>query len=128
MRWYSEHNIHTKSELINLLIAPVYSEHYEEKTLQFHVCNDYIYGVTILWSLIEFNIKNDDRNILLAGKYRYIKCNLIKKIDEAWSYSYYCELSPPPYYSCPLNYLELANLEVNQEWRTQVRNYHQLQK
>ena len=128
MRWNSEHNIKTKSELINSLITPLYSEYYEEKTLQFFVCNDYVHDVTILWSLIEFNVIQDYRNILEVGKYCYIKCNLIKKIGENWSYLSYSEVASPPYYTCPLHYLELADFEQNQEWRTQVRNYHQSQK
>lgn len=128
MKWYSDPKIHNKSELIEFLISPICCEHFQEKTLKFHVDNNYSHELTILWSLTEFNVNTDFRNILFAGKHCYIKCHLIKKLGEKWSYSSYSESTPPPYFSCPQSYLELANFEINPEWRIQVNNFHQTHK
>ncbi|WP_392562275.1 hypothetical protein RHO12_01960 [Orbus sturtevantii] len=116
---------HTKSELIQALIMHVdRGEYYEQKTHLYHVCEPNEQGITVLWSVMEFNVTKDYKNLLKMGRYLYIKCYTIKNEEGQWYYSHCSEYSCPIYLTCPLEFLELAHFEQLTEWRLKVRLYH----
>jgi len=124
MRWNISGS-HTKSELIQALITHVErDEYYEETTLVYDVCEPDEQGITVLWSVMEFNVIKDYRDLLETGRYLYIKCYTIKKEEGQWYYAECSEYSLPIYVTCPLEFLEFANFEQHSQWRQQVINYH----
>jgi hypothetical protein len=52
-----------------------------------------------------------------------IICSLLECSGDGWGYKDMAEAMHPYYYSCPLDYLELAP-ETCAEWRQAVRRYH----
>lgn len=116
----------TKLELIKKLINHVEcSQYYEEKTFTYHVCEQFEEGITVVWSVMDFNVLQDYRDILQKGRHYYIRCTVIKNENGKWHYSTCSEFSFPIHLNCPLEFLALATYEVNHEWRKQVRIYHQ---
>ena len=56
---------------------------------------------------------------------RYIGCDLLAcQRGHGWGYKEMCESMGPYYYSCPLAYLDMVPV-ANEEWRVQVRAYHE---
>lgn len=129
MKWIAT-DINTRSDLIKMLVNHTDSNQYfHESVLVYHVLsnveND---NLTLVWAVVQFNVLSDYRNILTAGKQNYIKCFTIKKFNDKWHFSCDSESAFPSHVNCPLEFLELANYEVNSEWRENVRKYHQNQK
>jgi hypothetical protein len=56
--------------------------------------------------------------------WRFIGCDLLRpKPNFGWGYKDMCESSGPYYWSCPIEYLEMAP-EANPGWRKIVREKH----
>lgn len=122
MKWMVS-RVPTKSELISGLTKQTeLSEYYEEKTLIYHVSAHG--GVTVLWSVMLFNVLKDYRNLLQTGKHYYIRCTSIENKNGEWHYAHQSEFAFPNYFDCPMEFLSLAKYEVNHEWREKVRHYH----
>lgn len=50
---------------------------------------------------------------------------VISKDGSIWDYKLIAECQEPPYYSCPLSYLKIANdVPINQAWRDKVKEFH----
>ena len=79
----------------------------------------------MLWSLVLVNAKVDGVAGLKAGESTYlIRCDLLEGSHNGWGYKGRDESMHPYYYSCPLEYLEIAP-DVSPGWRKRVREHHQ---
>ena len=80
---------------------------------------------SVLWSLVLVNAKVDGVAGLKAGESTYlIRCDLLEGSHNGWGYKGLDESMHPYYYSCPLEYLEIAP-DVSPGWRKRVREHHQ---
>lgn len=84
-------------------------------------------GLDVLWTVSEFGTEDHPDRIIL--------CFLIKKFgiqrdeitsereDVGWGYKDMSESMGPMYWSCPLEFLDMAK-SADEEWRKSVRAYH----
>ena len=56
--------------------------------------------------------------------HRFIGCDVLAEDDGNWGYKDMIEEEHPYYYSCPLEFLDLAP-EASKDWRVLVRQYHE---
>lgn len=118
MGWYFSHQ--SRSELIAELIAPQETERASVQVLA-HALYD-----NVLWSVVEVTAKVEGvhRNLSPGESLRYIRCDLLDYSGGQWGYKPLDESMHPYYYSCPLNYLDMAP-EQSADWRAGVRAYHE---
>lgn len=72
-----------------------------------------------LWALCDIKKENNAKAIILF---------LLDKQDGSWGYKDMDESMGPFFYSCPLKYLPLATIGVKEEWRQNVRAFHEKKK
>ena len=97
----------TRKEMVDRIIQPFFGESGMSYTCLAHTSS----GGRILWSVWETNEK------------RFIRCDLTKKTSYGWGHKAMDESMYPYYFSCPLEFLELAPVTC-EEWREKVREYH----
>jgi hypothetical protein len=72
----------------------------------------------VLWAVVQITDKRDNQQT------RYIACYLLAGHGGCgWGYKDMDESMHPFYYSCPLTYLDLAQV-VDADWRAKVRAHH----
>lgn len=111
MGWYFSRQ--TRDQLIRELIQPRESEHARSMVLAHALCGN------VLWSVVQVNAKR-------AGAFdptTLIRCDLLEGSNGEWGYKPLDESMHPYYYSCPLDYLEMAPVRC-EAWREGVRSYH----
>jgi len=102
----------SKADIIKDLIAPE-----ENATRRWETIAHCVRG-KVLWSVIEITYKQDNRSK------RLIVCHLLaKQKDCGWGYKDIEESMHPYYYSCPLQFLDMAPV-ANTDWRARVQAYH----
>ena len=81
-------------------------------------------GTNVLWSVIEVSYTKDTDNHKAGDKIRFIGCDLIEGSRSAgWGYKDMEESMHPYYYSCPVEYLDMAPAKC-ELWRANVREFH----
>ena len=83
----------------------------------------------VLWSVFESRFFKDGAET--ESVKRWIGCDLMQRYKGNWGHKPMCEEMHPYYYSVPLSYLEMVQLETfggNAEWRQAVADYHTRQK
>jgi hypothetical protein len=109
----------SKSDIVEELLEPQSFTSYEDpathvdrKTVAHRVVG------AVLWLVVELTRTKDNRCI----RERFIDCCLLaNRLGYGWGYKSMSECEHPYYYSCPVEFLELAP-EVNAEWRGKVRH------
>ncbi|MEZ6131189.1 MAG: hypothetical protein R3C59_21150 [Planctomycetaceae bacterium] len=79
----------------------------------------------VLWSVWERTFTKD--SVEVQPTQRWIQCDLLRCDRGEWGYKDMEESMGPYYFSCPLGYLELVDLDRfggNAEWREQVIEHH----
>lgn len=79
----------------------------------------------VLWSVWERTFTKGDKEVQPTE--RWVQCDLLRCDRGEWGYKDMEESMHPYYYSCPLGYLELVDLDRfggNKEWREQVIEHH----
>lgn len=93
----------TRRELVEYLTD-------SKATVKFAVVNES--GTSVLWA-----VKN-------YGNGNFIGCYLMEKSTHGHGYKEMCESMHPYYYSCPLEFLDMAE-ESSAEWRAGVKKFHE---
>ena len=110
-----------RDALIRELTLPTDDERYRSQVVR----HRYDAKESVLWSLVLVNAKVDGVAGLKAGESTYlIRCDLLEGSHNGWGYKGLDESMHPYYYSCPLEYLEIAP-DVSPGWRKRVREHHQ---
>ncbi|EOB8995972.1 hypothetical protein, partial [Pseudomonas aeruginosa] len=119
MGWLFSHQ--TKEDLLRELLAPTSTFAGSTKVLAHAVSGNE------LWTVVK-------RTFHLAGFYfgkpaghsiTMIELHLLDCSAGQWGYKTIPESAGPFYYGCPLEFLDLAHDEVNQEWRERLTHEHQ---
>lgn len=79
----------------------------------------------VLWSVWEQTFAKDGQQA--EPPQRWIVCDLLRYVQGEWGYKDMEESMHPYFYSCPLKYLDLVNIEQfggHAGWRDLVRQYH----
>jgi hypothetical protein len=111
MGWLFTHAA-SKADIIRELIAPE-----ENETRRWETIAHCVRG-NVLWAVVEITCKQEHR------RKRFIACNLLAREKGCgWGYKAMEESMHPYYYSCPLNYLDMAPV-ANADWRSMVHSHH----
>lgn len=117
MGWYFSNG--TRENLIRELIEPRNDERVRAEVLAYSLRGN------VLWSVIRVTAKETRCGELAPGETSsYIRCDLLQRSGQNWSYKPLEESMHPYYYTCPLRYLKMAPVKCA-EWRKRVRAYHQ---
>ena len=108
----------TRDQLIHELIRTHDGAHARIDVLAHTVVDN------VLWSVVRITAKQAAIDHLATGDTTcFIRCDLLEGSGGEWGHKPLEELQHY-YYSCPLNYLDMAPVECPQ-WRERVRAYHQ---
>ncbi|HBP4588160.1 hypothetical protein N0603_19805 [Pseudomonas aeruginosa] len=119
MGWLFSHQ--TKEDLLRELLAPTSTFAGSTEVLAHAVSGNE------LWTVVK-------RTFHLAGFYfgkpaghsiTMIELHLLDCLAGQWGYKTIPESAGPFYYGCPLEFLDLAHDEINQEWRERMTHEHQ---
>ena len=119
MGWLFSHQ--TKEDLLRKLLAPTSAFAGSTEVLAHAVSGNE------LWTVVK-------RTFHLAGFYfgkpaghsiTMIELHLLDCSAGQWGYKTIPEKAGPFYYGCPLEFLDLAHDETNQEWRDRLTQEHQ---
>lgn len=84
----------------------------------------------VLWVVVEITATQPfelmpDRHLAIGQKFRFIRCHLLEQNARfGWGYKPMDESAGPCYYSCPLQFLDMAPEVLDAAWRQQVRRRH----
>lgn len=76
----------------------------------------------IIWLVSESRVLYD--GVPARAPIRDLYCVFIDQGGPHWSAKFIHELDGPSYWSCPLDFLELAT-PFNEQWRAEVQQFHQ---
>jgi hypothetical protein len=111
-------NAKSKQALIQELVSPQRSDCY---TL---VISDYELNKEgdVLWTLTDWTYTNQCG---VVEKATFISCYLLDCSSGQWGYKSLDEQTHPFYFDCPLRFLDKANYQPCEVWRSKVRKWHQ---
>ena len=120
MGWLFSHK--TRDDLIRDLTATVETERCTSKTVSHRLCHEHY---DVLWSVVEITVRQEGviEGVKPGQPMRIIRCDLLERSDGQWGYKPMEESAHPYYYSCPLEFLDMAPEQCGQ-WREKVRAYH----
>ncbi|MFW7348452.1 MAG: hypothetical protein ACODTU_20430 [Pigmentiphaga sp.] len=121
MAWPLPHP--SRYQLIAELIAPRENERVRRDILA-HALRD-----NVLWSVAQVTAKTEAayRGLAPGQSLRSIRCHLLECVGNRWGCKALDESMHPPYYTCPLSFLDLVP-EQCAEWRAGVRVHHAQQR
>lgn len=79
-------------------------------------------GRLVLWAVMEYTVDTEH----YKKGFRWILCVLMDNELGHWGYKDMCESISPCYYSCPIEYFDLAppDGEFSIKWREEVKAYN----